>query len=242
MRKNYPLQYGKAVWKEIEKASHSGYSRIFDDWLDLILNSILALTDNMVRPGIYEKLENNNLDGKYEVRYMEIVSKYGKGKKGARPIDHFMNAWALLVQETIKEQRDILGEIFQAKITSGEHGQFFTPDNITECMTKMLDIGGEKVYDPCCGSGRFLIQSGLRCKDAMLYGTDLDIRCAKITVINMFIFDFNSTIYCGNSLSTKMFKRWVTGKGGYVYEFDVKNIEAAPKLNPIQPALSTFYI
>ena len=57
--------------------------------------------------------------------------------------------------------RDAIGEAFEVFIgpaLRGAEGQFFTPRNVIEMMVKMVDPKpGEKVIDPACGSGGFLI-------------------------------------------------------------------------------------
>jgi len=49
MKKGYPVQFGKKTWKELEQVSNRGNSYFFNDWLDLILNSLLSFTDNLIR-------------------------------------------------------------------------------------------------------------------------------------------------------------------------------------------------
>ena len=63
---------------------------------------------------------------------------------------------------TIMEaDRDAIGEAFEVFIgpaLRGAEGQFFTPRNVIEMMVKLLDPKpGEKIIDPACGSGGFLI-------------------------------------------------------------------------------------
>lgn len=57
--------------------------------------------------------------------------------------------------------RDAIGDAFEVFIgpaLRGSEGQFFTPRNVVEMMVKMVDPQpGEKVIDPACGSGGFLI-------------------------------------------------------------------------------------
>ena len=72
-----------------------------------------------------EKLKNNKLTGKYEEQYLKMVEKYKDNKsvmRGNRPADYFSQAWGALLQETWQSGQDILGEIFMAKISFGEHG------------------------------------------------------------------------------------------------------------------------
>lgn len=57
--------------------------------------------------------------------------------------------------------RDAIGDAFEVFIgpaLRGAEGQFFTPRNVVDMMVKILDPKpGEKIIDPCCGSGGFLI-------------------------------------------------------------------------------------
>ena len=201
----------------------SGDRRTYD-WLNLILNSLLSLTDNLGRENFIEKFKENKLDGEYSNRYLEIVKKYNNGEEGKRPIDYLCNAWGLLQEETKEKQKDILGNIYMEMITFGEHGQFFTPEHITEMMAKMVNIKeNEKVNDTCCGSGRFLISAHKENPNIKLYGSDLDERCAKITAINMWLFDVdNAEIKHSNSLSSEVWNIWRILRGGFIYNFKPK--------------------
>lgn len=57
--------------------------------------------------------------------------------------------------------RDAIGDAFEVFIgpaLRGAEGQFFTPRNVVDMMVEILDPKpGEKIIDPCCGSGGFLI-------------------------------------------------------------------------------------
>src|SRR5690606_20273234 len=111
---------------------------------------------------------------------------------GERKVDAFSRAYGLLVNETIEKQKDILGDIYMEMITFGQHGQFFTPEPITEMMTKMTfssksEKDTEVVCDPCCGSGRFLLSAFKENPNNFLVGMDLDPRCAKMAVVNFMI-------------------------------------------------------
>ena len=57
--------------------------------------------------------------------------------------------------------RDAIGDAFEVFIgpaLRGSEGQFFTPRNVVEMMVKIVDPKpGEKIIDPACGSGGFLI-------------------------------------------------------------------------------------
>lgn len=59
--------------------------------------------------------------------------------------------------------RDAIGDAFEVFIgpaLRGAEGQFFTPRNVVEMMVEMIDPKpGDKIIDPACGSGGFLIGS-----------------------------------------------------------------------------------
>lgn len=227
----------KEAWTELEKICMAGDSpgNVFSDWLNLICFSLLSCTDNFSRPGFTEKLKTNTFDGQYSEEYMKIVKRYTTKPEGKEHIQSFCHAWAIILKATQSLGKDILGEIYQQHITRGEHGQFFTPEHITEFMAEMI-AGEEKkpetVSDPCCGSGRFLIGAGKKNPESMLYGTDIDYRCVRMTVLNMFAFDFNAVIYRGNSLLFEYSEIWTVRKGGFVSmsEVDAKETKI-PKVN-----------
>jgi type I restriction enzyme M protein len=59
--------------------------------------------------------------------------------------------------------RDAIGDAFEVFIgpaLRGTEGQFFTPRNVVQMMVDFLDpLPGEKIIDPACGSGGFLIMA-----------------------------------------------------------------------------------
>lgn len=76
--------------------------------------------------------------------------------------DSLAHAVGELQNYTIVEAgRDAIGEAFEVFIgpaLRGAEGQFFTPRNVIEMMVSILDPRpGEKIIDPACGSGGFLI-------------------------------------------------------------------------------------
>jgi type I restriction enzyme M protein len=63
----------------------------------------------------------------------------------------------------MEAERDVVGDAFEVFIhraLKGGQGQFFTPKNVIKTAIKILDIDvNEKVIDPACGSGGFLIEA-----------------------------------------------------------------------------------
>ena len=62
--------------------------------------------------------------------------------------------------DTSDDIKGIAFELFLGKTFRGELGQFFTPRTIVNYMVEVLNVReGDKVCDPCCGSGGFLIKA-----------------------------------------------------------------------------------
>ena len=63
----------------------------------------------------------------------------------------------------VDAERDIIAEAFEVfigKSLKGEQGQFFTPRNVIRMMIEVLDPKeNEKIIDPACGTGGFLVES-----------------------------------------------------------------------------------
>lgn len=214
MEKSNRTQYKGESWKWIEKIIHHGYSKnnVFCDWLDLMLLSQLALTDNLRRGN----LDARKFDGQFNDEYLAVMRRYdNEPKYGERPADCFARAYAHLLMEIEESGGDPLGELYMMEISYGEHGQFFTPAHVGQMMAKMTLSDaiedGQSICDPTCGGGTLLIEAGRLNRTVTLTGIDLDERCAKMAALNMLFRGLTSHIYCGNSLTGQMYTAWHTG-------------------------------
>lgn len=63
----------------------------------------------------------------------------------------------------LEASRDAVGDAFEVFIghaLKGAQGQFFTPKNVVNMIVNMMDIQpNEKIIDPFCGSGGFLVEA-----------------------------------------------------------------------------------
>jgi len=137
---------------------------------------------------------------------------------------------ASLMQEInlLEADKDAVGDAFEVFIgpgLRGEKGEFFTPRNVVRACVQMLDPKpNEKIIDPACGSGGFLIvalehiwrkmdeqynhlssvalarkKSEVASKN--FYGIDKEFDLAKITKAYMAIVgDGRGGIFCADSL------------------------------------------
>ncbi len=62
-----------------------------------------------------------------------------------------------------ESERDVIGEAFEVFVSQalkGEEGQFFTPRNVIRMVVEILDPAEKnRIIDPACGTGGFLIES-----------------------------------------------------------------------------------
>lgn len=100
-----------------------------------------------------------------------------------------------IVAVSSEDFNDALGDVFMQFVSHGHNGQYFTPMHISDLMASMSGVEGIKsessVCDPCCGSGRMLLSAAkLSCKKndnlrPLCYGSDIDLLCVKMCVVNM---------------------------------------------------------
>lgn len=163
--------------------------------------------------------------GQMEDQYMATVQKHTEGKKGKRGCDSIAHAFGTLVDAMEKTRLDILGDVFQGGITYGEAGQFMTPEPICDMMARMTIEGGDdpvgerrNVYeDPCCGTGRMLLAVANLQPHWEFVGQDVDLRCVRMTAINLALRNLYGCVIWGNSLGNE--KRLIYRTG-----FDLRGV------------------
>lgn len=179
--------------------------------------------------------------GRMEDVYLSTIKRYTDGKLGQRGIDRFCEGFALVVM-AVEKKLDILGDVFQGGVTYGEHGQFFTPEPICRMMSSMCGVAdlepGKIVSDPCCGSGRMLLAAAEINPRLIFYGTDIDIRCAQMTAINLALWRLCGWVTCGDSLSLENRTYYRVGYDGIGVILECKpedmpkKVEAEPVIEP----------
>ncbi len=116
----------------------------------------------------------------------------------------------------IGTERDVISEAFQAfwgPGLRGEKGQFFTPRNVVRMCIDMLEPKPEeKIIDPACGSGGFLIEIlsrfGKGSNFYNIYGIDKEVDLVKICKTYMVIVGNGHTnIFCADSLHPKTWSK-----------------------------------
>ena len=117
----------------------------------------------------------------------------------------------------LNTKRDTVGdafEVFSERQFAGEKGQFFTPRGVVKMIIDIVNpLQGEKIIDPACGSGGFLVAAlnhiaadkgddeKRSIAEHTLYGIDKDADLSKICKAHMSIIgDGKSNIVTADSL------------------------------------------
>lgn len=199
--------------------------RVFDDWLFTMVACLSG--------------------GQLETEYLKVVQPYVTGKKGKRPIDHFARALANLVNAMSETRVDILGDIFEGAITRGKAGQFLTPEPIADLMVNMVAGEGRTLSDPCCGTGRMFLAAAKAYPYRLweFVGQDIDLRCIRITAINLALWNQYAWVLHGNSLTTEVKLAYRTGFDGKRVIREVAGTEyvraVAERVAPAPPVETT---
>jgi type I restriction-modification system DNA methylase subunit len=167
------------------------FTRVYDDWMQISLAAFCRDDD------LYEA----------------IIKPYKRDEKRA---DEYQRNFALALSAWMKclneDYRDYLGEIYEERVSLGQHGQFFTPEPICAMMVQMTHAPEAKSFsDPACGSGRTLLAATRMNHEGYFQGIDLDPRCVRMTAMNLLCRNVNAHVIQANTLELK-------AVGGYQIE------------------------
>ena len=136
-------------------------------------------------------------------KYQETLAKYNDREREIFP--KLAAEVVLEMENDFPNYRDVLGELFHAMNLQNEaNGQFFTPQNISDMMSKMTVDAGQlapiikergfvTIQEPCAGGGSTLLgvinaffEQGLNpCKEAVFFANDIDERCVHMAYIQL---------------------------------------------------------
>ena len=167
--------------KQFVKKESLKYSSIWD----AVLSGDLNVINNKFSKWLEDSYHNIGLDNTHQLVRIEG----DKLIQVAKLIDRVFETYELTDFTNVKG--DIL-EYFQSSSKDRKIGEFFTPRHIIRYMVKLVEptvinknnqLYIEKIYDPTCGTGGFLIEAFNRYKD--IYGSEIpDLDILKTDVLN----------------------------------------------------------
>ncbi|MGO8991888.1 MAG: class I SAM-dependent DNA methyltransferase [Polyangiaceae bacterium] len=99
------------------------------------------------------------------------------------PDDVLAAVGALLGRAALDGDAEGLDAVFEQLVTrvgKGDKGQFFTPRHVVDWIVRSLSLArGEKVIDPACGSGGFLVHARAQAR-VQTWGVDVDGRAVRV--------------------------------------------------------------
>lgn len=176
----------RATNKDLERAidamgfgSGKNFSDLFSDFLEMGL----GLLCNNPSARQQELLKSTFADTEKKELFFEAFKTYGDACEG---------------------YRDPLGDMFMERISHGNNGQFFTPDDLCKLMAELTQPVGGSINDPCCGSGRTLL-AGLEYSrkegvEPEIYGNDISYTAAQMCLMNLLYNSARGAVSCGDSI------------------------------------------
>lgn len=164
----------EAAFNHIEESakgseSEDNFAGLFDD-IDVNSNKLGATVAK----------RNANL-----VKLIEGVANMGLGNYKDNSIDAFGDAYEYLMS-------------MYASNAGKSGGEFFTPQEVSELLTRMAVAGKtevNKIYDPACGSGSLLLKAakilGKENVRQGFYGQEINLTTYNLCRINMFLHDID---------------------------------------------------
>lgn len=186
------------------------------------------LTSKQIRAGIKEKLEdildssNTTAEKAYKVGllYKNVLENQNIRNMNVSAFREILDAIDNNILPFINDKstagQDLLNLFFitfNKYVGKADKNQAFTPDHITDFMTKITGVDYKsRVLDPCCGSGSFLVRAmtaelddcptakdQAKVKRDHIFGIEFDENVAGLVITNMLIHgDGNSNIMQGS--------------------------------------------
>lgn len=186
-------------------------------WSDCMALFAITLSNTSILPLAKEEPFKSVYTGR-EKEYLRIINSYEKKEQKL-----FSQMFALLIEELEERpNQDLLGELYMMlQIHNKNAGQFFTPYNMCELMSKLTfdrkelgktvhKKGYASIYDCACGAGATLISASEQCKEMFkkynyqnhvyFVGQDIDITCVHMCYIQLSLHGLAGYVIHGNSL------------------------------------------
>jgi type I restriction enzyme M protein len=158
-----------------------------------------------------EQLEDANkakLEGVFRNIDFNNEAALGETKDRNATLKHLLEDFAddrLDLRPSHLESRDVLGDAYEflvknfASDSGKKGGEFYTPPEVSRLLARILaPKAGERISDPCCGSGSLLIRTGEMVpanehdvRDVALFGQELNGATWALAKMNMYLHGFD---------------------------------------------------
>lgn len=195
------MDYKSEIVKKInEMARYYSAHQVFRDWIEVYALSIANFCEPTGTP-VWEKREQ---------QYLSTIGKYQE-----QEILGFADLGGMLALALEEDISDVLGAVYMGLETSNKAtGQFFTPDNISQLASRLIDnevVSTDmpiKLYEPACGSSGMIIAyaKALRDKDVNyqrlldIKASDIDFACVYMSYIQLSLLGVKAVIARQDSL------------------------------------------
>lgn len=195
------MDYKSEIVKKInEMAKYYSAHQVFRDWIEVYALAIA----NTCEP------EGTVVWNKREQQYLSTIGKYQE-----QEILGFTELGGMLTLALEDSMSDILGSVYMGLETSSKvTGQFFTPDNISRLVSKMMDeniVSTEDVitlHEPTCGSSGMIIAYARALRDKGINyqrlldikASDIDFACVYMSYIQLSLLGIKAVIARQDSL------------------------------------------
>lgn len=159
-----------------------------------ILTTLLALSLALLNSKSLVRFTVGEISNKETATASELFVKFLKSWQTETNAEVLKQVYTYL-DETVQlpDEIDLLGTVYQSLRTVSEKsdaGAFFTPSHLLDGIQIST---GDRISDPCCGSGRMLLTViSPQHNPALIYASDTDPIALKICRVNLVLF-FQST-------------------------------------------------
>jgi type I restriction enzyme M protein len=146
-----------------------------------------------------EDANKGKLEGVFRNIDFNSEANLGETKERSGRLVHLLedfNDSKLDLRPSVVGQRDVIGDVYEylignfASDAGKKGGEFYTPAEVSRLLaTIVAPKDGDRICDPCCGSGSLLIRAGraVGSDNFALYGQELNGATWALARMNMFL-------------------------------------------------------
>lgn len=182
---------------------------------------------------VFRNIEESSQGSEFEDRFKGLFDDFdvNSNKLGAtvarrnERLVKLLNGIADMELGSVEEHNvDAIGDAYEylmsmyASNAGKSGGEFFTPADVSELLTRLGTVGKKKVnkvYDPACGSGSLLLKAiKILGKDGVkigFFGQEINVTTHNLCRINMFLHDLTPDkfdVACGDTLTDPYPGHW----------------------------------